>query len=124
MNANEINEIIETLCIKFGIAIENVESLMPEVVGYMKINYSIILIIAILCFVAFLYFLKRFLREHKKYESDYDEYNDVDCAAYAALSAILAFISFIAFFIGIFGLAKWFAMPRMAFMEYLIRMVK
>lgn len=129
----DINSVIDTLCQKFGVAVDQIYSLMPQVVKCHIISdifwiFILLLIPAIGWFVTY--------KLHKKWVS-FDKRNDLtwderdtrdrisEFKGYFMVGTIVfTILSIIILPFGIDDLFRWLCMPKMQFINYLTNMIQ
>jgi len=118
MNYETIEQTIELLCEKFGIAINSVALLMPSVVSYKIVSNTLMLILGISAIIVAIYFAKKAIK--KTNSKDYDYWKDSDSISTSwVISAIAGLSGFVFSFFSVEEIIRWSCMPEIAFIEYI-----
>lgn len=119
---SDYERVIELLCEKFGIALNEASKLLPQIIRYNIVGYSVQIVISIVILVtagiAIYKLIKWWNRE------DYEEWRDGGKAITGLLVAGLSWLIFLVVFIdGLDGLIRFICMPDVAALKYIMEMV-
>ena len=120
MKANEVNEVINNICEKIGIGINNAKEFIPAFSKYQTLHYALWTAVYIAIAILFFVLSKKFI---KKYNES-DEYERIDLTFGGVFLGIadLAVIGSLAYYL--ITTIEWMAYPQVMAIKYVLMMIK
>lgn len=120
MNANEVNEVINNICEKIGIGINNVKEFVPVFAKYKAIDSALSWLGFLAITVIFIILARKAIEAYK--EADY---MDRDIFGFAVGgSTVVALICGCGSLCNLFDMIKWIIVPEAMTVQYILNMIK
>ena len=120
MNANDVNLVINNICEKLGIGINNIEQLVPELVKMQIANN----IICSICFGVLTVILVKIAMSVVRKAKDVDRFYRDDVYIGAGALGIISVIGFIITMTQVADTIMWILAPRAMSIKYMLEMIK